>query len=283
MTQILGLSAKKSGGKTTGVNFIFGMTMMNLVDTDENGVERPALITGFRVDEQGLLRISTHEFQDGLFDPVMPVSPAALQYCIENIYPYVKMYYMADKLKQDVCMKVLGLTYEQCYGSEDDKNTYTKLRWENMPGVFVLKQKNKTTEKLASDLGMITHAPGFMTAREVMQFVGTDVFRKMYADVWVDSTVRQIQAEGSELALIGDIRFPNEVEGVRKAGGKVVRLTRNVLAHDAHASETALDNYPADGYDYVLDNQNMNIDEQNQALYAKLVEWGYFTSPLERV
>ena len=63
-----------------------------------------------------------------------------------------------------------------------------------------------------------------MTAREVMQYVGTDFFRKIYPDVWVDSTIRKIESEAPDLAVIVDCRFPNETKGVKEAGGKVIKL-----------------------------------------------------------
>ena len=39
-----------------------------------------------------------------------------------------------------------------------------------------------------------------------------------------------------------------------------------------HSSEKALDGY--EGFDFVLDNSSMDIDEANKALLDKLKEWG---------
>jgi hypothetical protein len=116
-----------------------------------------------------------------------------------------------------------------------------------------------------------------MTAREVMQFVGTDIFRNIYSNVWVDATIRKIQEETPELALICDCRFPNEVSGIQDAGGKVIRLTRNSGSDDCHSSETALDeaNYDWSNFDAVIDNAGMSLAEQNKAVYDLLAEWGW--------
>ena len=43
-----------------------------------------------------------------------------------------KIYSFADPLKQDICINILGLTYDQCYGSDDDKNTMTDLWWDGV-------------------------------------------------------------------------------------------------------------------------------------------------------
>ena len=154
-----------------------------------------------------------------------------------------KIYNFADPLKQDICMNILGLSYSQCYGEDIDKNTPTKLVWDG-------KQ---------------------LTAREVMQFVGTDVFRKMKHDVWASATIQKINNDKPSLAIIADCRFPNEVEAVKEAGGIVIKLNRN--PHNSnHASETALDeeNYSIKNFDLVIYNENISIDEQNNMVISFL-------------
>jgi len=148
-----------------------------------------------------------------------------------------KIYNFADPLKKDICMNILGLTYEQCYGDDIDKNTVTDIEWDNKR----------------------------LTAREVMQFVGTDIFRKMKNDVWAGATVTKINNEKPQLAIVADCRFPNEVERIKNAGGLVIKLTRNPYNSD-HASETALDeiNYANSNFDLIIYNENINIQQQNQ-------------------
>jgi hypothetical protein len=299
MTQrILGLSGRKQSGKNTATNFITGLELMSV------GVVRSA----FFIDEQGQLQIGDlfgNEEYSGHLD-LNRTNPEFVSFLEEHVNPYVKVYSFADLLKKDVCIKILGLTHEQCYGTDDDKNTLTSLLWENMPGVTVVplspeksevrdmlwslsegytEQKNGIFEVegrlghyYTKIHGVVHHTPGPMSAREVLQYVGTDIFRKMYSNVWVDALIRQIKKEDSSYALICDVRFPNEVEGVQAAGGKVVRLTRNPSGNsDAHSSETALDkeNFDWSKFDFVLDNADMSINEQNKALHTQLVEWGW--------
>lgn len=97
-----------------------------------------------------------------------------------------------------------------------------------------------------------------MTSRELLQYFGTDVMRKMYENVWVDYAVKTITREKSNLAIVADVRFPNEVEAIKNAGGKVIRLTRE-FAEDSHSSENALDkeNYDWSNFDYVVNNTDM--------------------------
>ena len=97
---------------------------------------------------------------------------------------------------------------------------------------------------------------GPMTAREFMQFFGTDVCRKIYEPIWVESCLSAIKKEQSELAIIADVRFPNEADAIIRAGGTLLRLTRQTL-EDNHASEKALDDYP---FEHTVNNANNSID-----------------------
>lgn len=165
------------------------------------------------------------------------------------IKPYnsTKIYNFADPLKQDICINILGLTYDQCYGTDDQKNELVDCYWDNTQ----------------------------LTAREVMQMVGTDMFRKMQHNVWSAATIRKIQLENPPMAIIADCRFPNEVEAVKNAGGIVVKLTRNPY-NSTHGSETALDpdKYDPSNFDLVIDNHNIGIVEQNKILLAFLKDKG---------
>jgi hypothetical protein len=178
-----------------------------------------------------------------------------------------KTYSFADALKEKVCMETMGLTYEQCYGSDEDKNSLTIYKWEKLP--LEVRMDNRLGDQ---QIDLLTSSPvlpaGFMTAREIMQIVGTDIFRKYFDDsIWVNATFRHIFKENYEVALISDVRFPSEVEGVIEKNGSVIRLLRNVCEADAHKSETALDDYDFSIHNdkvCIIDNTNMSIEEQNK-------------------
>jgi hypothetical protein len=84
-----------------------------------------------------------------------------------------------------------------------------------------------------------------MTIREVLQVLGTDIFReRVYEQVWAEAPFKQ-DWEGINVVLLTDVRFPNEVAAVEERGGCVLRIDRSVtgLDSDNHASETALDDF----------------------------------------
>ena len=187
------------------------------------------------------------------------------------LHPYIKLYSFADLLKK-MCIEILGLHPDQCYGTNDDKNTLTNYKWEDM-----VTKVTKDEYRLSIKNSPETFKTSDMTAREVLQYVGTNIFRRMNDNIWADATIRLINQEDTELAIITDCRFPNEVDVVQKAGGKVIKFTRNPYPNDNHISETALDKdkYDWEKFDYVLDNKDMSINKQNEALYNILREWNY--------
>ncbi len=114
------------------------------------------------------------------------------------------------------------------------------------------------------------------TYRDILQYIGTDIFRNVYPDVWAQKTIKNIKIFQNirtgftdSKTVITDVRFPNEVDVIEKAGGYVIRLTRDVFKDDysLHASETALDGHH---FNYTVDNANMTIDEQYTAVLGLL-------------
>jgi hypothetical protein len=237
---IIGFSGKKQSGKTTSGNFILSVLMSKL-----------NISSDITIDAEGRIVVSDLLGQKqyaGVFDPISAnTSDFIIKQVMDKINPLCKIYSFADPLKQDVCINILGLTYDQCYGSDDHKNSLTDVKWPD--------------------------SDKHMTARDVMQFVGTDFFRKMKTNVWVDATINKIKKEKPRIALITDCRFPNEVESIRNNQGKVVRLTKKLFDSD-HISENILDQdrYDWDNFDYIIDNYDMSIYDQCIDIKQKLQE-----------
>ena len=122
----------------------------------------------------------------------------------------------------------------------------------------------------------VVNKSGFMTAREFLQYFGTDVCRRIRPDIWTSSCLKRILSSGTDFAIVPDVRFPNEVEAIQKAGGKVIRLTRKPF-QDSHSSETSL-NSKDEMFDHVLDNSEKDLHETNLALMEVLKDWGWLTT-----
>lgn len=122
-------------------------------------------------------------------------------------------YGWADPLKQVIGIELMGLTVDQVYGSNKDKETVDTF-WGKSP-------------------------------RHLLQIIGTECFRKQVdPDFWVKVGIKHFTTFKDRNIVIPDCRFPNEVEAIKKLGGVVIRVVReDWTVKDEHESETALDNY----------------------------------------
>ena len=281
-TEVIGLSGKKQSGKNTAANYMIGLMMQKL-----------GLTKNFKITPKGelyLFDVVEDVSKAGIFD-ITSNSRQIVDFRTKYLDKHIKLYSFADALKQDVCINILGLRWEQCYGTDADKNSETHLMWENMPGVITEQPDAEDIkilvegrlgpyyEKLYS--GIIYHKPGPMTAREVMQFVGTEIFRKMYGNVWVNATLNKIKRDSPGFAIIPDVRFPNEADSVvglsfmsdYPTNGSILRLLRDPNnGNDTHPSETSLDEYDSSRYLAIIDNKDMTIVQQNEAIHQVFIK-----------
>lgn len=174
----------------------------------------------------------------------------------------------AGKLKE--IASILGIPHELSTGTLEQKNSLTQFSWDSSSEYLRSKYPNKS---------------GWMTVREVLQVLGTDVFRDCFNEnVWVHSLMYDISMEicgpGGYVVnpgwqfldnlyyLIDDCRLPNEVRNFNEYGFDrtiKIHIKRPSETQDAHKSETALDDLPEFSFDYIINN---NGDLQD--LYRKL-------------
>ena len=126
-----------------------------------------------------------------------------------------------------------------------------------------------------------------LTPRWVLQYWGTEVCRRAFHDdIWIASLENKLRTSKDNV-VISDCRFPNEIQSIRDAGGKIVWVQRGELpdwydtaieanlGHNyavqdlkmrkIHASETA---WVGTEFDTIIDN-NKSIDDLYQQ--AKLI------------
>jgi len=223
----------------------------------------------------------------------------------------VKKYSFADGLK-NFLVEVMGLSQEQVWGTDEQKNTITNYTWENIPefirwengGRWVsysdgaIKAQLPFFEEALAKQGRIWFSPerlywelalsknnpinlktGKMSARELMQVFGTDICRRMFSQyIWVNATFNLIKKDKVDFAVLTDLRFPSELSGVCSNNANVVRLTRDVSKGDQHPSEIALDNYNWNslGDKVLIVPNNLNIDET-----ADFV-WSWLSTKIEK-
>jgi len=254
MGRILAFAGSKQAGKNTCCNFLHGYQLRShhiIKDfslSDEGGLIVDTVTTeadGTESTNKGVLDITRNDME---FAP----------WAAYNMWPFIKHYSFAEPLKE-MAIGLFTLTEDQCYGTDEQKNSLTWLRWDDVPGA----PEDKS---------------GRMTGREFLQHFGTNICRKIHPEIWTDYTISKIEGEGPLLAAISDCRFPNEVEAVKQAGGKIIHLTRKPF-EDNHESETSLEGFG--GYDAVVDNANLTISETNTEIVRLMEEWGWLGSVIE--
>lgn len=171
----------------------------------------------------------------------------------------------ASKLKQ-ICSILTGIPVKN-FEDQEFKKTNLGEEWVIQPtNVFGGKQDFTVN----------------MTVRELLQKVGTDLFRdRLHNNVWINALFSEYKPTrmtssfppdndlGYPKWLITDLRFPNEFQAIKDRGGICVRVNRfekqtfynpNVSFPDGiaiHESERALDDYP---FDYEITNKG-SIEE----------------------
>jgi len=118
-------------------------------------------------------------------------------------------------------------------------NTKESRAWREQPDAF-------WSEKFGKEV----------TPRWVLQYFGTEVCRAGFLDsIWVDSCIARYRGQNT---VISDTRFVNEIKAIRKLGGKIVLVKRNVMpnkeqviASGAHRSEW---DWIGSDYDYIIEN-----------------------------
>ena len=247
MTKIIAFSGRKQSGKNTGAHFVYGLYLAGTGQFKDVGISNDGRIEVVKSDDS-LVVFEPLKYYLGIGDIDLEVLDI-----VNQLAQTVKVYSFADTLKNEICMNMLGLSYDQCYGSDEEKNSPTNIKWSNMIGCY--------------------DQTGYMTSREVMEFVGTNIFRNLNENCHKDAAIRSIKRDSPKIALITDTRFPNEVEGVQENNGIVIRLTRNPV-NSSSKPEVALDqnNFDWSRFNYVVDNADCTIAEQCDKLYPIILD-----------
>lgn len=109
-----------------------------------------------------------------------------------------------------------------------------------------------------------------LTPRKILQLLGTEGGRDViHPNIWVNATLGDIRPD--DKVIITDARFPNEVEGIKKKNGIVVRIIRpSKVSTSTHPSETSLNDYT--NWDYVIVNDG-TLEELEEKVKTMLLHF----------
>lgn len=276
MSNIIVFCGKKGAGKNTCSNFLHGYQMRSYGIIEDFGTieENGGLVvTTKALDENGEEQLTTGEID------ITREDMEFADWAVYNMWPFIKNYSFAKELKE-ICIGLFNIPRECVYGTDEQKNTIIPhLLWENMPGVmspelFESCSKNERGAGLKEFIkNCFPHESGPMTAREFMQFFGTEIMRKIYSPVWISRTIKNIKTENPQIAVVSDCRFKNEAIAMKEEKAKLIYLTRTITNADSHSSENGFEDF--NEFDAIIDNQNMTIEETQLELMKTIDSWGW--------
>jgi hypothetical protein len=180
---------------------------------------------------------------------------------------------LADPIKR-ICRDVFDFTDDQLWGPSESRNAPDKR----------YQRGSINAGHMLTDEGLKEFPggkiPQYLTPRHALQQLGTEWGRNCYDDVWVEYAVRVYEKlqcgdqyytawtglrtttsvagwmEPKKNVVISDVRFRNEISGLKKAGAKLIRIKRP--GHETpkwdHPSETEQMGIPDEEFDVVLRN-----------------------------
>ena len=114
-------------------------------------------------------------------------------------------------------------------------------------------------KNLVDIYGLDTAKDSYPEIRRLLQVFGTEVGRSMFGEnFWVNLALNSITENNS---VITDVRFKNEADAIKKAGGQMWRINRfGIGPVTDHSSEIDLDDY---NFDHIIDNDYSVVDLNN--------------------
>lgn len=251
--RIIGIAGKKGSGKDASARFIAGINLVVHNYIDE-----------FHSLKNGDLEIQGHKITN-----------------INDIAPdFCRVYHFADYLKK-ICHDLFGVSYASLSVNKASK---TKIWWNSMPGVITNREVFMAIQKFLAkkqeligphySIPFIFHDDGPVSVRDLLQYLGTNIFRKISSDCWLQALKQQIEQEQPQLAIIADARFINELDFIKANSGLCIKLTRGI-SDDQHPSENDFLNYRH--WDSIIDNSECkDVRCLNKVLYETLQPLGIF-------
>lgn len=259
MQQILVIAGCRQSGKSTSAKYITGIKL-----------KQANILNWFDIAPTGELLVEAiHENNSTSRDAILDLYRQDfefMQYASQNIWPYCKIYSLANILKQ-VCANIFSLNPINLYGSDEDKNKLTNINWKS------IQQTTKNIKENKKDGDFLSH-------RELLQEFGT-ICRNIQDDCWIQACYNHIKEENYPYVIIDDCRYENEIKISKKNNAKII-LLQNQPIPDGHNSEKIL-TFDRKLFDFTIDNRKMSLKEKNDELTKIMIQIGWLTAKIINV
>ena len=169
---------------------------------------------------------------------------------INEQYSYININF-ADELKNLVC-NCLNITRDEL---EIKKDVSNDVIYNLNQKIEYISQETLINKNVIQNL--ITNKQ-FISIREILQFIGTDIIRQ-HNPLWhIDKIKQKIVNNQDKYYCIGDTRFINEKQLIEDLHGECWYIIRDTLKeNDAHISENELSQKD---FENIIDNNNSKDD-----------------------
>lgn len=258
--KIILCAGSKSSGKTTTATAIYGYTLV------QQGVIPNAYIN----DKGRMSIVFNKDTNEGIYFDIDSTEPSFLEYKNRYTNAYINHVGFADELKRTAAQQ-FGLNYNKLIGTDDEKNEKCHIKWCNMAKLLPPAKKKEFKEFIDADK--------FMTNRQFLEVLGTDIFRTIYEDCHINSAYKKLCALSPDIAILPDCRFANEFEFFEKITDHEVikiKLSRNPFKSTV-ASEVGLASIEDSRFDLVAP-EDMSLPDRNNLVINYLIERGVLSS-----
>lgn len=267
---IVSFGAKQSG-KTSSATAFYGYLLTSL-----------GIFPSVTFDASGKMYIIyDKKSNEGIHFDIDDVSPEMIKFKEKNIWGHIKHVSFADALKESI-IRLFGVKREHIYGTDEDKNRLTNVKWANV-WAFLSEERKRSLEDFwlrCSGLGI--KISECLTIRELCQVFGTDICRIIDHYCHVRSAIDKLIIDDPEYGYIPDGRFDNEFEYFELPETKEmlgdtrvwrVKYTRNSALNNP-PGEQGLPEIDESRYDLVIDNKNLTVLEKNEIFINFFIEKG---------
>lgn len=101
------------------------------------------------------------------------------------------------------------------------------------------------------------------TVIEIWCALGDSIRDNLYQNTWVDQAIIQANESSSEIFCLTDVRYPSEIEAIRRAGGLVVNVINPRVKPLNTKADHALDHWQGT-YDHDLHNDSTVTELENR-------------------
>jgi hypothetical protein len=212
---------------------------------------------------------------------------------------YVSIIYFASAMKDFA--ETFDIPRHLLWGSGQDKQTVTNLRWEQLPHYHrivseireaVSKEMWSVPDVYSKNMGQLVNLKhdiervtlerspkGYMTIRQFLQEIGEKMFLDLDPLYWIRRFESEARANMSmqDVVITPDPRKPNQIDSIQSLGGVVFRFTRDPNnGADKHIAECALDEpaFSWKRFDEVVDNQSLTIEQTHREVVERLMVRG---------